>query len=260
MSSPIEKCVPALRKYYGKVPWLHSHPFFWTSANGPQKTANRWVKAHWYTNAYLAISYLAFLVYRTVEAYNYPSQTLDQQLYLLLMSVLHAFETFYSTSTLIKYDGFIQFQRSHLKLVREGMTIKKSLQITLSFLKLDGQDYVFAGQRQVLENELHDLDSGTGGIMVNIFKVLICSIYYSVCTLAFGIFALNVVNSSSPEFASSLFLRYSSSGPVYNFTVVLASSLFHCYLTLCAAPALTIWSGHVFFFAFFVMDALEVQM
>ena len=111
MSPSIKECIPEVRKYYNKLPCLNSHPFSWphSSPDRPVKTKNKFSKTDWHMNAYLAIGHLRFVVYRTVEACNDRNQTLEQQLYLALMSVLYAFGAFYSSSTLFKYDGFIQF-------------------------------------------------------------------------------------------------------------------------------------------------------
>ena len=133
MSDSTEKCIAGLRKHYTTtncVGFTDSQPpiFYWPhSLSGPVKTTNPWVKAHWYINVYLSIGYLCFVVYRTVQAYNDPNQTLDQQRYLVLMSVLYAFGTFYSSSTLFKCEEFIQFQRSHVKFVRDGETMKLAI-------------------------------------------------------------------------------------------------------------------------------------
>ena len=124
MSAWTKTCTAELSKYYNKLPWLHSHPFCWTHAcaNGPEKSKNPWVKAHWYINAHLSIGYLCFVVCRTVEACNDPNQSLERQLYLVLMSVLYALETLYNTSMLCKCNSFIQFQRSHVKFLGDGET------------------------------------------------------------------------------------------------------------------------------------------
>ena len=120
--------------------------------------------------------------------------------------------------------------------------------------------YLCSDQRHVLHHELHvSASSRADRLMVKIFKLLLYSIYYSVCSLAFGIFALNMVKSSSPEFPSSLFLPFASE-PLYTFIVVLFSSLYQVYLCLNFAPVMTIWSGHVFFFSFFMVETLQVQM
>ena len=115
------KCVAELRKYYIALPWLHGHPFSWPSGQlAPIKTTTVWVNVHWYINAELAIGYFGFVVYRNLQAYNDPSQTVQQRLYLMLICVMYACIALLNSGMLLRSSDFIQSQRSQIRLVRNG--------------------------------------------------------------------------------------------------------------------------------------------
>ena len=121
MSVSIKNCAAELRPYYHKLPWLHSHPFCWPdSSSTPQLLTNPWAKVHVRINVVLNIGYFAFVVIRTVQAYRDPREILEQQLYLLLVSVMHAGVALYNSSMLLKGNDFIQFQRSYIKFAGNG--------------------------------------------------------------------------------------------------------------------------------------------
>ena len=114
------KCIPELRNHYTKSSWLHAHPFGWpTYSLAPFKTKNPWVTVHWYMNVTLAIIYFGFVVCRMLESYNDHSSSLDQKLYLVLLSVIYAAVVLFPFGMLLKSNDFIQFQRSHIKFIRD---------------------------------------------------------------------------------------------------------------------------------------------
>ena len=229
MSVATENCILELKKYYQKLSWLHSHPFTWPDDSlAPFIQKSSWVRVHWYTNTQLALGYFSFVAYRSGEAYNNPSHTLVLKLYLLFMTVLYALLAVCTSSTLLNNNQFIQFQCSHIKFVRDGINE------VLGTVNVDGQ------------------------AAVRIFKLLMGTIYCSMCFLAVGIFSLNIARPTSPEFLSSLLLD-NSSGSTTTFLVTVTSSLLQGYLFRCAANVAIIWAALVYFFALSVPQLLRQQ-
>ena len=69
-------------------------------------------------------------------------------------------------------------------------------------------------------------------LAVKILKLLLRLIYYAVCILAGGIFALNFVHPTSPEFLSSVLLQVKACGTLCTPIVVVSSGAFQAYLLM----------------------------
>lgn len=83
--------------------------------------------------------------------------------------------------------------------------------------------------------------------------------YYANPALAVETFALNIYQPTLPVFISSVFLTDSGSSAGI-LLVVLLSSLFQAYVTLCVGPITTIFAGHIYLFGASITESLRAQM
>ena len=111
-----EKCSPYLRTACSGFPHCHSHPYLWHAVDGKPVDAKSpgFAQFHWYLNVTVVFSYLAFVIFRTVQVCSDEAEPTLGKFYMGFVLQLYLMAAVANVTMVANKRDFIAFLRRYI--------------------------------------------------------------------------------------------------------------------------------------------------
>ena len=121
MNPYLKKCLPYVKKPFVNFSSLHFHPYSWQDgSNEPVILRNTWVRAHWYLNVILFLTYLIFLVCRATLLCLDPAATSSLKVYMVFVTLWYAVGANVQITSVNTRNEFVPFLAKFIRFLQNG--------------------------------------------------------------------------------------------------------------------------------------------